>query len=170
MVRYNRDTIVAIFLLALTGIFFWATFEIREPDYGVLTPSAWPRIIIAALGILSFIYLVQSNMEAKYSGTAETVDAQPAPGTLMDRLLYWRNPIACFALFLLFLITLPILGMLIGGTIFVFLLLSVLGGWSARQVILHATIAILSIGVMWSIFTFGLRVILPPGMIFDVLR
>ena len=37
-----------------------ASFEIREPDYGVLSPAAWPRLIIIIIGGLSVIYLIQS--------------------------------------------------------------------------------------------------------------
>jgi hypothetical protein len=37
-----------------------ASFEIREPDYGVLSPAAWPRLIIIIIGGLSVIYLLQS--------------------------------------------------------------------------------------------------------------
>ena len=60
MRRLNQDTIIAVFLLLASGVLFWATFSIRTPDYGVLTPSAWPRVIIFALAALSFLYLIQS--------------------------------------------------------------------------------------------------------------
>ena len=60
MARMNRDTIVAIFLLLGCGVLIWATFDIRQPDYGVLMPSTWPRVILAVLSVLCLIYLVQS--------------------------------------------------------------------------------------------------------------
>ena len=43
-----------------------------------------------------------------------------------------------------FLITLPFLGMLIGGVLFVFVTLSALGRWSGRDLIMHAVIAVLA--------------------------
>ncbi len=61
----------------------------------------------------------------------------------------------------------PVLGMLIGGVMFVFLLLNALGGWAPKKLGLHAIIAVLGVGGMWSIFTYGLGVILPPGAIFS---
>ena len=70
-----------------------------------------------------------------------------------------------FALFLVYLLSMPYLGMLIGGLAFVFLLLNALGGWQPKQLVLHAIIALVTVGGMWSLFTFGLRVILPPGEI-----
>ena len=60
---------------------------------------------------------------------------------------------------------LPILGMLLAGITFVFLLQGLLGGWHPRQLLLHAVVAILSVGGMWSVFTFGLNVMLPSGII-----
>ena len=60
MERVNRDVVIAILLLVFCGVFFWASFDIRQPDYGTLMPSTWPRVIIALLALLSVIYLVQS--------------------------------------------------------------------------------------------------------------
>ena len=59
------------------------------------------------------------------------------------------------------------LGSLIGGVAFVFTLMGVLGGWSPRHLVPHAALALISVGGMWSVFTYGLGVILPPGEIFS---
>ncbi len=164
MDRMNRDAAVAIALLIMCGIFFWASFDIRQPDYGVLMPSTWPRIILAILTGLSLVYLFQSLTRPEE--TAEDNGSAREPG-FMGWLSYWRNPLWCFALFFAYLLTLPVLGMLIGGISFVFLLLGVLGGWEPRKLALHSAIAVLSVGSMWALFTFGLGVILPPGVIFS---
>ena len=39
MGRLNRDAVIAMVLLVFCGVFFWASFDIRQPDYGVLLPS-----------------------------------------------------------------------------------------------------------------------------------
>jgi len=168
MGRLNRDAVIAIVLLMACGIFFWSTFSSRTPDYGQLKPSTWPRVVIALLTLLSSIYLVQSLRRgpAAENEPNESDSPPPAPG-LIGWILYWRNPLWCFGLFFAYLITLPVLGSLIGGVLFVFTLMGVLGGWSARSLIQHAAIALISVGGMWSIFTFGLGVILPPGEIFS---
>ena len=83
----------------------------------------------------------------------------------MELLARYRNALIIYALFFLFLVTLPYLGMLIGATIFVFLALTLLGRLSARMVGVHALIALGSVGVMWAIFTYALHVILPQGEI-----
>jgi hypothetical protein len=170
MQRLNRDAVIAILLLMACGVLFWSTFDIRNPDYGQLKPSTWPRIILAALTILSGIYLFQSikNGPAKADeyDTINAKDAQPAPG-LVGWFMHWRNPIYCFALFFGYLITLPTLGSLIGGVLFVFTLMGVLGGWSPKLLAQHAVLALATVGGMWSIFTYGLGVILPTGEIFS---
>ena len=162
MNRLNRDTIIAVCLLAACGFLFWSTFQIRNPDYGTLPPSTWPRVILSALTLLSFIYLLQSIRQGPDEPAADD-----APRTWRTRIGYWQNVLWCFGLFLVYLLTMPTLGMLIGGILFVFLLLNALGGWQPGKLALHAAIAGIAVGGMWSIFTYSLGVILPPGEIFS---
>ncbi len=158
MSRLNRDVYIAIVLLLLCGVFFASTFDIREIDYGILTPSAWPRIVLVALSILSLIYLVQSLRRGAPEEAAE-------PFSLKGVIAKYRNPLWCYGLFLLFLLTLDYLGMLIGGVLFVFCLLTAIGEVSKRNVIVHALIAIVMVGAMWALFTYALGVIFPQGEI-----
>jgi len=164
MNRLNRDTVIAIILLLVCGVFFWASFDIREPDYGTLKPSTWPRLILVVLACLSIIYFVQSLSSGPDD---ELEDGGPRAAGLAGWLAHWQNVIWCFGLFLVYLWSMPVLGMLIGGVMFVFLLLNALGGWAPKKLGLHAIIAVLGVGGMWSIFTYGLGVILPPGVIFS---
>ncbi|HET7409985.1 MAG TPA: tripartite tricarboxylate transporter TctB family protein [Paracoccaceae bacterium] len=167
MTRVNRDTIVAIALLVATGVLFVASFDIRNPDYGQLSPSTWPRIILGILTVLELIYLLQSVKQGTAGETgAPAQDASPADEGLIAGILGLRNIFWCFALFLVYLLVLPWLGMLVGGMVFVFLLLTVLGGWTPRLLALHAAIAVLTVGGMWSLFTYGLGVFLPQGELF----
>ena len=166
MQRLNRDAIIAIFLLAFCGVFFWASFDIRQPDYGVLLPSTWPRVILAVLAFLSVLYLLQSLSAGAEAIADDQYGAEHPRGPgFRGWVEHWRNPLWCFGLFFVYLATLPVLGMLIGGVSFVFVLLNVLGGWDRKNLVLHAAVALLAIGGMWSLFTFGLGVLLPPGMI-----
>ncbi len=161
--RYmNRDAWLAVFLLLFTGFMFWASFDIREPDYGVLAPSVWPRVILALFGFLSVIFLVQSLR----AGPGAAVEGEEdRPSSVKGYLAYWRNPIICFGLFAAYLALLPVLGMLLDGMAFVFVLLCALGGWSARDMAIHAAVAVVTVGGMWSLFTFGLNVLLPTGIL-----
>ena len=94
-------------------------------------------MILTAVTILSFIFLIQSIK----AGPDEQIDDPDREPGLWGFVQYWRNPILCFAMFFLFLLSLPYLGMLIGGISFVFLLMSLLGGWQPRQLLVHAVIA-----------------------------
>ncbi len=158
MARLNRDTVVAIFLLLICGIFFWATFDIEDPGYGSMNAAVWPRIILVVLLVLCLAYLAQSLR-------MRVAEAEPGERGLRAWLVRYRNPLWCYALFLGFLLTLPVFGMLIGGILFVFLLMTVIGRRDPRSILLHATVAVVTVGFMWSVFTFALRVMLPQGVL-----
>ena len=166
MARINRDIVAAVVLLVVAAGAFVKTFDIRTRNDGIMRADVWPQIIIAALAILSVIYLVQSLRAASSTDESGAPPGGPPTGSgLSGWFAYYANPLICFALYFAFLATLPWLGVLIGGSILVFLILSVLGGWEPRKLGLHAAISIGSIGLMWAIFTYALRVALPEGEI-----
>jgi putative tricarboxylic transport membrane protein len=45
--------------------------------------------------------------------------------------------------------------------------MSILGGVSKEKIVTHAALSLATVGGMWCIFTYGLEVILPQGMIFS---
>ena len=162
----NRDVVVALVLLLLCGTFFWESFNIQLTDYGQMDSTVWPRLILGALTLACLVYLWQSlSAGAATEGTeAQATEGKAAAeGGVAGWLQRYRNAFFCYALFFAFLLTLPYLGMLIGGILFVFLALTVLGRPSLGLVPLHAAIAIGTVGAMWAVFTFGLRVFLPEG-------
>ena len=167
MAHVNRDTGIAIFLLLCCGVLIWSSLGIRDPGYGMLAPAAWPQAVLALLTALCLVYLARS---LRRGASATPTSDEPArdPG-LSGWLRYYRNPILCYLVYFAFLASLPVFGALLGGILLVFGLLSVLGGFGGRQVLIHGVIAVLSVGAMWSLFTFALRVILPQGMIFTTL-
>lgn len=162
----NWDTIIAIVLLFFTGVLIWASFDIRSPDYGTLAPSAWPRSVLGILLLFGLIYLFQSLREPPGEKAVTEGDGR---GGLARWFATYRNPLWCYLIYFVFLVTLPLFGALIGGILLVFFLLSALGGFAPKKLLLHGAIATISMGAMWSIFTFGLRVILPRGSLFDVI-
>ena len=152
---FNRDSVVALCLIMASGGLMVASFDIREPDYGVLSPAAWPRLVIIIMGILSVLFFVQSLRMPK----TDTSSTQKK--NLVEFMDYWRNVFAVFIIFAAYLVALPFLGMLIGNIAFSFVLLSVLGGW--RPLIVHGLVAIGTSGGMWLLFTYALEVFLPRG-------
>lgn len=160
----HKDTVIAILLLLFCGLLAWSSLHIRLPGYGTLKPSTWPQIMVGVLALFSAIYFVQSLSYPKPDGTKPD-DRRPGLAGFFE---YFRNPIICFAIYFVFLATLPWTGALIGGILLVFCLLTVLGGWTPRDLVRHAIYATVSMGFMWTLFTFGLRVILPEGEIFSI--
>jgi len=159
----NRDSVVALCLLVLCAALWQASGEIRETNYGTMPSHVWPRMVIGTLVVLSLAYLVRSVTGAPPSGTGEPSSRAPGLGGWLSS---YRNALWCFALFAGFLVAMEWIGMLLGGILFVFLALTVMGERTRRNLLLHATIAIVSVGLMWSIFTYGIGVILPEGELF----
>ena len=160
MGRLNRDTVIALILLVVWGVFFWQTLLVKDMGYATIDSQVWPQVILIVLFVLTGGYLFQSIRK----GPDEAVETEEKAGFFTR----YRNPLYCYGLFFLFLITLDILGMLIGGIAFVFLALTALGERTPRAAFKHAAIAIVSITAMWAIFTFGLHVMLPAGEILRV--
>ena len=155
MGRLNRDTVIALVLLVIWGVFFWQTLLVEDMGYATIGSQVWPQVILVVLFALTGGYLFQSIRK----GPDEATETEETAGFFTR----YRNPLYCYGLFFLFLLTLDILGMLIGGIAFVFLALTALGERTPRAALKHAAIAIVSITAMWAIFTFGLHVMLPAG-------
>jgi len=168
MRNINTDAIIAILFMAMCGVFFKATFDIRDLGYESMGAEVWPRIVLAGLFVVSCIYLISALRNPQQGAKAAGVEEDDGRGwaaRFFDRHL---NAAYCFGGFILFLLTLDYLGMLIGGVLFVFITLTALGDRSLMDHVRHAGIAVVSIGLMWAIFTFGLRVILPEGEILKI--
>lgn len=159
MSRLNRDTIVAVFLLLFCGVFIAASLRIEETTYATIGADVWPQLILGLLFVLSTVYLFQSvRLPPESAGNRER----------RGFLARYRNAIWCYGLFLVFLLTLDILGMLLGGILFVFAALTALGERTPRTIAIHAAVAVVSVGAMWAIFTLALRVILPQGVLLHI--
>ena len=153
----NKDTIVAIFLLLFCGIMINNSFEIEDPGYQGMKASFWPTVILCLLSVMCLVMLIKSVVY-KTDNNLDAID-ENTPNIFLK----FKNALICFFMFVLFLTFLDYLGMLIGGILFVFGFLTLLGGSSPKKLFNHFIISIITIGIMWSIFTFGLKVILPEG-------
>jgi hypothetical protein len=154
---FNKDTATAICLLLLCGGLLVETFQMPPPMFGQMPATLWPRLILVPLAILSLAMLIRAQV---------TDSGSEAPGRgLSTWFSYYLNPIVCFALFFVFLLTMPFFGMLIGGLSYVFLTLSFLGGWQPKQMLQHGAVSVVFVVGMWAIFTQLLGVFLPEGVL-----
>lgn len=154
----NRDTVVALCLLALCAAMFIETFNVRGFEQAAMGPEVWPRVVLAVLALLSAIYLAQSLK------AGPDVEDEAEAGRPRGFFRRYRNALWCYGLFTLYVATLHILGVLIGGILLVFAILTALGYRTPRALATHALIAVVSIGGMWALFVFGLGVFLPRGI------
>ena len=138
----NRDTVIALILLAVTGAFFWESFNIPELGYASMGSAVWPRVIMTPLIVLCIALFVQS---LRKKAVAE--GKSPGIGAII---IEFRNPIMCFGIFFVFLLLIDYLGMLLAGIAVTFALLTAIGNRSPKALLLHA---------------FVLRVYLPEGEI-----
>ncbi|MEQ8318997.1 MAG: tripartite tricarboxylate transporter TctB family protein [Rhodospirillales bacterium] len=158
MRRISADVVIALLLLILCSGLYVDTHFYETVPGAIIGAKIWPRVVTFFLGGLSVLYLIQSLK-------AEPAEDDVARGTVAEWFLANRNVVGCFFLYGVFLISLKWLGMLLGGMLFVFVTLTFLGENTRRNHMINAAVAVVTIGCMWAIFTFGLGVILPQGEI-----
>jgi putative tricarboxylic transport membrane protein len=123
----NKDTIVAIFLLLFCGIMINSSFDIEDPGYQGMKASFWPTIVLCLLSVMSLVMLIKSMV----SPTDNNLNSE---NTNSQNIFFkYKNASICFLMFILFLAFLDYLGMLIGGVLFVFGLLTLLGGFEIKK-------------------------------------
>ena len=159
MRRLNLDVIIAAVLLIAGAILFWDTFQWRRTPFAIMAASVWPRFVLVVFFSLCAAYLVRSLWQGADGGTSRS---------FREWIAYYRNPLRCYGLFLLFLVALPYLGMLVGGILFVWLMQTAVGERTPRAQLRHAAIAIGSVGIMWLVFTYAIGVILPSGSLVHI--
>ena len=161
--RITRDLCVSALLVALCVVGFGATDYIRQPSYASISARLWPRITLALMLGIVLIYFVQSIVHAvRLPGQSAR---QSPTATVWQR---HGNAFITFGLFFAFLALLPVLGMLLDGIAFVFILQAVLGEIGGRATVRHALVAIITVGAMWALFTYWLGVIMPTGIIINL--
>ncbi|MEH6632869.1 MAG: tripartite tricarboxylate transporter TctB family protein [Halopseudomonas aestusnigri] len=162
MNRAKQDVLVAALLLLFCGVMIWASYDIRDLGYPGLKPETWPRFLLILLSGLSALYFIRSLKETAISTEVSSSEIKS------NGWKKYQNATWCFVLFFLFLASLDYIGMLLGGILFVFALLTALGERTIRNTVLHAVVAIISVGVMWLIFSYALRVNLPEGNLLSI--
>lgn len=148
----NKDSVVGLTLLLGCGLFIDALDDIERTNYGTITSNVWPTIVLSVLTALCAIYFLMSLKPP-----------QEEQESFNWRTFFPRNVVIVFTLFAGFVYSLPYLGMLIGGSAFVFLVLTSIGHKTMKYMLIHLGIAVGSVAVMYGVFTYGLSVMLPEG-------
>jgi hypothetical protein len=122
-----------------------------------MSSAVWPRFVIVLLA--AFCAALLGKEIFSFAGAGGTPGGKAAPH------ISYRTAATCFGLFAVFLAITPWLGMLIAGLLYVFVMQEVLGPRDMKSRFMHLAIAVVSVGGMWAVFTFALRVILPQGVL-----
>jgi hypothetical protein len=157
MSRLNSDVIIALLLMVLSGALFADTFSYQKVHLSIVGAKLWPRVVLIALFVASTVFLLRSMARV------------PAPAAQSWSAARWiaenRNVLAVFSLYVAFLLSLPWLGMLLGGMLFVFAVQTAIGLRGMRAHLTHAAVAVVAVGGMWAVFTYALGVVLPAGVL-----
>ncbi|MDH5750395.1 MAG: hypothetical protein OEY85_13885, partial [Rhodospirillales bacterium] len=106
------------------------TLTIEKTVYESIGSEVWPQVVLAIFTALTLVYLGQSVR----TGTDVTTGKGFSPRGFFFK---YQNAMWCYAMFLMFLLLLPYLGMLVDGVLFVFLTLTAIGNRKPRDLVLH---------------------------------
>lgn len=155
---YNRDSVIATIVILFCALSFYETFNIRIMPFAGVDSRLWPRLVISSITILAVIYFIQSLVRLRINDQHDNTNKSYG-----DWIEKYSNSIWSFGLFAIFIISIPYLGMLISGILFVFGILTATGSRKFRDLMLHAAISAVTVGSAWVLFVFFLGVILPQG-------
>jgi putative tricarboxylic transport membrane protein len=159
MRRFGCDAVIALGLLVLCAELYRETYNFRVPPFSTMSTATWPRFVLILLALLSAALLAQSLWHRPSTAPSGM------PSDELPLQASHRNALICFGLFAAFLVALDWLGMLLAGVAFVLIMQEAMGPRDMRSRLVHLLIAIVSVGGMWAVFTFALRVILPEGVL-----
>lgn len=163
MRRINIDIVTGGATLVGALILFQQTFLVRNFPGVRFGAEIWPRFVIAIVAVLAVIQLLQGirggNLPRRQPTEEGEVDRTERGFTSGDAIA-----IAIFVSFAIFVYLLPILGTPLAGFLLVFGILSLIGEIKPRAILRHVVIAGGAVALMWVIFTYVLRVILPAGL------
>jgi putative tricarboxylic transport membrane protein len=150
------DRIILVFILVLTGVYFWATSQIPTLEIGdPLGPKAFPRLLGAGMLLTAVMLLAEIIKERK---TAPSTEA-PAPGERSQ----WRVIIAVTLGTFVFFVSFEFLGYMISVTAYL-LAMTYFFNKNGRWMTNGLTSVIYGVG-SYFIFTQALGVNLPRGLL-----
>jgi putative tricarboxylic transport membrane protein len=150
------DRIILVFILVLTGVYFWATSQIPTLEIGdPLGPKAFPRLLGGGMLLTAVILLLEIIKERKTTPSTETT----APGERTQ----WRVILAVTVGTFVFFVAFEYLGYMISVTAYL-LAMTYFFNKKGRWMVNGLTSVIYGVG-SYFIFTQALGVNLPRGLL-----
>jgi hypothetical protein len=156
--RFQADTVIGAILLVLITTLFLATIGLPSAPYGTMGPALFPRLLLVALFPLCLGLFLKGLIQ----------DLRSRPEALRPFAEWfdnYRNVLAIYLLFFLFVWALPWAGYMVSGFAFLLLAQLALGpkGWGKVPQFLAVSLGVLA--ALYVIFREVLLVLLPEGEI-----
>jgi hypothetical protein len=152
----HRDAVVGGLLALLSLVLLWATREIPHPPLIPIGPAFYPRVVLVVFLLLSLFLLIEG---LRAPGRAR-------PWDVKTWFVRYRVILACFALFGLYVLAMPLLGYLLSTAFFTAAMQWLLGRRGFRPLPAVLAVAVgTSLGT-YAVFQLYLHVLLPRGTLF----
>jgi Tripartite tricarboxylate transporter TctB family len=153
-VRRGLDLFISLALLVLCASAWPEIWKIRQPSYAQVSPALWTSVSVAVFSGLCLLYFVRSAIRFR-AGRLAQVEELPA---------YWFvNPSISVLCFVLFLLSIPYVGMRVASFGFVWVLLILTGERTPRSFLLDTAIAVGFTGLLFFLFSYVFGIVLPTG-------
>ena len=156
--RLRADTVIGAILVVFVTILFFMSFGLPPAPYGTMGPALFPRVVLIALFPLCAALFVKSLLN--------DLRSRPEPMRAFTEWFYiYRNVLAAYALFFIFVLSLSWAGYMTSGFVFLLAMQLALGPkrWGKVPQYLAVTIGVLA--GLYFIFRVVLLVLLPEGEI-----
>ncbi|MEE9240014.1 MAG: tripartite tricarboxylate transporter TctB family protein [bacterium] len=156
--RLRADTVIGAILVALVTTLFLMSFALPPAPYGTMGPALFPRVLLIALFPLCAALFMK--------GFLLDLRTRPEPMRAFSEWFHdYRNVLASYALFFIFVLAIPWAGYMVSGFVFLLFMQVALGpkGWAKVPQFVAVTIGVLA--GLYFIFRVVLLVLLPEGEI-----
>ena len=162
--RFRSDTVAALVLLIFCGLTYWSTLEVPKPNFGSIGAAFFPRILIFVLSIMTASLFIRSLARDLRAGVAS---AEPyVRPVFREWVIGYKNVIASFFFFFVFVLVLELLGYMVAGFLFLFVMQLFLSPRTWKMARRHILVSAGVTFTLWVIFRWLLVVLLPEGELF----
>lgn len=151
------NRIVAIILFVASGLWVYLSIQLPFPAFARVAkigPGHYPAGVAAFMIFLSILFFIQT-LKQKDLLESQTQEEESTDRALDNRALYTGT-----ALFVGYVILMPLIGFLLASMVFVFCFIRIIGRYA---IVLTTTLAVLIPGLLWGLFARLLTVPLPKG-------
>lgn len=149
------DFVLGLFFAAFAALLFLGASAIPSTGMEGVGSDFMPKILSAAIGILSVFQLSAGIKNMKKSYEPDAPEDKPE----------YNRVLATIVSFGIYVFALKPIGFIVSSVIYLFLQMVILAPKEKRNIPLFGVISVVFIVGVYCIFRFGLKVVLPAGII-----